>query len=53
MLPHLSDISRIEVQAKDQYKLKVNKKGGEEEKEIRYHVWLFLASRHCWGLFKR
>lgn len=26
MLPHLSDISKIEVQAKDQYKLKVNTK---------------------------
>lgn len=26
MLPHLSDISRIEVQAEDQYKLKVNTK---------------------------
>ena len=26
MLPHLSDISKIEVQGKDQYKLKVNTK---------------------------
>lgn len=48
MLPHLSDISRIEVQAKDQYKLKVNTKKAEEEKEIHYHVWLSLASlRYC------
>lgn len=41
MLPHLSDISKIEVQGKDQYKLKVNtkkKKGGGGE-ELHYHVW--------------
>lgn len=34
MLPHLSDISKIEVQAKDQYKLKVNTK--KAVKERRY-----------------
>lgn len=34
MLPHLSDISKIEVQAKDQYKLKVNTK--KAEKKRRY-----------------
>lgn len=32
MLPHLSDISKIEVQAKDQYKLKVNTKKKKEKK---------------------
>lgn len=30
MLPHLSDIHKIEVQAKDQYKLKVNTKKSQE-----------------------
>lgn len=44
MLPHLSDISKIEVQAKDQYKLKVNTKKGSEEEEIHYHVWKSISS---------
>lgn len=34
MLPHLSDISKIEVQAKDRYKLKVNT--SKTEKMRRY-----------------
>ena len=34
MLPHLSDISKIEVRAKDQYKLKVNTK--KAAKKRRY-----------------
>lgn len=44
MLPHLSDISKIEVQTKDQYKLKVNTKKGSEEEEIHYHVWKSICS---------
>ncbi len=47
MLPHLSDISKIEVQAKDRYKLKVNTKKGSEEEEIHYHVWKSI----CLGFF--
>lgn len=47
MLPHLSDISKIEVQAKDRYKFKVNtkkKKKVSEEEELHYHVWKSICS---------
>lgn len=37
MLPHLSDISKIEVQVKDRYKLKANTKRGNKEEGM--HVW--------------
>ncbi len=43
MLSHLSDISKIEVQAKDQYKLKVNtkKKRKEPVKKKRSYITMF------------
>lgn len=36
MLPHLSDIRKIEVQAKDQYKLKVNTKKVSKDQEQHF-----------------
>lgn len=54
MLPHLSDISKIEVRAKDRYKLKVNTKRRRGRRdtlpcwgEIHFLVWLscFVCSR--------
>lgn len=44
MLAHLPDISKIEVQAEDRYKLKVNTKKVSGEEERHYHVWKPI----CW-----
>lgn len=44
MLAHLSDISKIEVQAEDRYKLKVNTKKVSEDEERHHHV-SFLSSQ--------
>lgn len=41
MLPHLSDISKIEVQAKDQNKLKVNTKKKKESVKKRSYITMF------------
>lgn len=41
MLPHLSDISKIEVQGKDQYKLKVNTKKKKKAAEERSYITMF------------
>lgn len=44
MLPHLFDIGKIEVLAKDQYKLKVNTKKVDDGEELHYHVWTSVRS---------
>lgn len=48
MLPHLPDISKIEVRVKDQYKLKVNTKKANEQEEMR----VFGIHLPCRALFQ-
>lgn len=51
MLPHLSDISKIEVWVKDQYKLKVNTKKAIRGDACLEIYWLCLASFSCDAFF--